>query len=113
MARLYANENFPLPVVERLRQLGHDVLTTIEAGKHDQSLPDEEVLAFAISEGRAILTMNRKHFIRLHSAHRQHHGIIVCTFDRDFSGQADRIHTAIASTHSLDGQLFRVYRPQS
>ena len=28
MARLYANENFPLPVVNELRRLGHDVLTT-------------------------------------------------------------------------------------
>ena len=32
MARLYANENFPLPVVEELRHLGHDVLTMQEAG---------------------------------------------------------------------------------
>lgn len=32
MARFYSNENFPLPVVERLRALGHDVLTTYEAG---------------------------------------------------------------------------------
>jgi hypothetical protein len=24
MARLYSNENFPLPVVEKLRALGHD-----------------------------------------------------------------------------------------
>jgi len=31
MARLYSNENFPLPVVERLRALGQDVLTTQEA----------------------------------------------------------------------------------
>jgi hypothetical protein len=27
MARLYSNENFPLPVVEELLRLGHDVLT--------------------------------------------------------------------------------------
>jgi len=27
MARLYANENFPLPVVMELRRVGHDVLT--------------------------------------------------------------------------------------
>ncbi|MCL4832054.1 MAG: hypothetical protein KJZ86_06420 [Caldilineaceae bacterium] len=27
MARFYANENFPFPVVEELRRLGHDVLT--------------------------------------------------------------------------------------
>ena len=42
MARLYANENFPLPVVEHLRELGHDVLTTTEAGRHDQALPDDQ-----------------------------------------------------------------------
>jgi hypothetical protein len=33
MARLYADENFPPPVVERLRELGHDVQTVQEAGK--------------------------------------------------------------------------------
>ncbi len=33
MARLYTNENFPLPVVETLRKLGHDVLTIQETGK--------------------------------------------------------------------------------
>ena len=32
MARLYSNENFPLPVVLELRRLGHDVVTTQEAG---------------------------------------------------------------------------------
>ena len=33
MARLYANENFPLPTVEELRRLGHDVLTVRETGQ--------------------------------------------------------------------------------
>lgn len=47
MARLYANENFPLPVVESLRKLGHDVLTTWEAGKAEQAIGDSEVLAEA------------------------------------------------------------------
>lgn len=111
MARLYANENFPLPVVQRLRQLGHDVMTTTEAGRHDQALSDQEVLAFAISETRAVLTLNRRHFIRLHAEQPEHHGIIVCTFDRDFSGQAERIHDAIESAETLDGQLIRVNRP--
>ena len=31
MARLYADEDFPFPVVERLRQLGHDILTALSA----------------------------------------------------------------------------------
>ena len=32
-ARLYSIENFPLPVVEKLRALGHDVLTIQETGR--------------------------------------------------------------------------------
>ena len=63
MARLYTNENFPLPVVEELRQLGHNVLTTHEAGEAGKSVPDEQVLAFATDEARALVTLNRKHFI--------------------------------------------------
>jgi len=111
MARLYANENFPLPVVEQLRRLGHDALTIQEAGKADQSLPDEAVLEFARADGRAILTLNRKHFIRLHKEQPDHPGIIVCTFDPDVNGQAERIHLKIVSTPNLSGQLLRVYRP--
>ncbi len=111
MARLYSNENFLLPVVERLRALGHDVLTIQEAGKADQALPDREVLAFATHEGRSVLTLNRLHFIRLHREESGHAGIIVCTFDRDFNRQAERIHQAIGSVPSLAGQLLRVNRP--
>ena len=74
MARLYSNENFPLPVVARLRALGHDVLTIQETGKADQALPDKEVLAFATREQRAVLTLNRLHFIRLHRAQPAHAG---------------------------------------
>ena len=66
MANLYANENFPLKVVEELRRLGHDVLTTQEAGKAGQAVPDEEVLDYAVAGSRAVLTLNRRHFIRLH-----------------------------------------------
>ena len=110
MARLYSNENFPLPVVERLRALGHDVLTIQETGKADQALPDDEVLKFATNENRAVLTLNRRHFIRLHRENSQHAGIIVCTFDPDFAGQAERIHQSIGAQSSLNGQLIRVNR---
>ena len=111
MARLYANENFPLPVVEELRHLGHDVLTIQETGRGDQSVSDEEVLAFACGVHRAVLTLNRKHFVRLHSQVVEHTGIIVCTFDAAFPRQAARIHDQIALRAPLDGQLVRVNRP--
>ena len=111
MARLYANENFPLPVVEELRRLGHDVLTTQEAGKADQEVPDDKVLAFACAEVRAVLTLNRRDFIRLHNKQPNHSGIIVCTFDPDFVRQASRIHTTLETQAELAGQLIRVNRP--
>ncbi len=66
MAHLYADEQFPRVVVELLRNLDHDVLTVQAAGKANQKIPDEEVLAFAISENRAVLTINRGDFIQLH-----------------------------------------------
>jgi len=50
MTRLYSNENFPLDMVIELRKLGHDVLTSYEAGQANQGIPDIEVLAFAIRE---------------------------------------------------------------
>ena len=47
MADFYTDENFPLPVVELLRSLGHDVLTAKAAGNANLGIPDEQVLAFA------------------------------------------------------------------
>ena len=110
MARLYANENFPLPIVDELRRLGHDVLTTQDTGRAEQAVPDEEVLEFAVSQKRAVITLNRKHFVQLHRRESDHSGIIVCTFDRDFMAQAQRIHDA-TSVSELAGKLIRVNRP--
>lgn len=112
MARLYSNENFPLPVVEELQRLGHDVLTTQDTGQAGQATPDEAVLALARANGRILLTLNRKHFVRLHSQS-QHAGIIVCTFDPDFSALAQRIHQSLESQADLLQQLIRINRPSS
>lgn len=113
MARFYANENFPQPGIVVLRQLGHDVLTVAETGAAGQAVRDEAVLAFAIGDGRAVLTLNRRHFIRLHHARPEHAGIVVCTVDPDFEGQARRIDSAIRACPDLAGQLVRVNRPAS
>jgi len=112
MARLYADENFPHPVVIELRRLGHDVLTIQEAGKAGQEATDEVVLTDANGDSRAVLTHNRKHFIHLHSSHPNHAGIIVCTIDLNFESLASRIHAAIESQGQLSSQLIRVNRPQ-
>jgi hypothetical protein len=111
MARLYADENFPLPVVEELRRLGHDVLTIQEDGKSNQRVPDHAVLSAAAALDRAILTTNRRHFILLHLASTDHAGIIACTYDPDFRRQAARISDALLLNMPLAGQLIRVNRP--
>ena len=111
MARLYANENFPLPVVEELRRLGHDIVTIQETGKAEQRTPDEDVLQLATADDRAVLTLNRKHFIRLHREQPTHAGIIVCTVDPNFARQAADIHSAVEATPDLHVQLIRVNRP--
>ena len=113
MARLYANENFPLPAVEELRRLGHNVLTVQETGKADRSTPDEEILAFSKASDCILLTLNRKHFIRLHRQQPDHLGIIVCSFDPDFVALAYRIHQAVEAQEEMSNQLVRIDRPDS
>ena len=111
MAQLYANENFPRPVVEELRRLGHMVRTSHESGMADRAVPDQEVLEFARSRGFALLTLNRRHFFKLHGANSDHAGIIACTFDPEFGRQASAIDAAIVSAGELRGKLLRVNRP--
>lgn len=113
MARFYSDENFPFPVVEELRHLGHDVVSIQERGRAGEGTPDEEVLQLAINENRAVLTIDRKDFIRLHKRRSQHSGIIVCTYDPDYPAQAIRIHQAIELGQDLHGQLIRVNRPSA
>ena len=79
--KFYSNENFHLGAVEQLRSLGYDVLTSLEAGRANQRIPDEQVLEFARQESRAVLTFNRLHFVRLHKQSAIHHGILVCSED--------------------------------
>lgn len=111
MARLYSDEQFPRKVSELLRTMGHDVLTVQEAGNANLGIPDEEVLAFAVNDNRAVITLNREDFIRLHRANSEHAGIIVCTNDADRPRMATRINQAIVQEEPLLGKLIRVVRP--
>ncbi|MBW4499716.1 MAG: DUF5615 family PIN-like protein [Scytonema hyalinum WJT4-NPBG1] len=122
MARLYADEQFSRKVSELLRTMGHSVLTVQEAGNANQGIPDEEVLAFAVSDNRAVITLNRQDFIRLHRSNSEYAGIIVCTNDTDRSRMATRINEAMsndkplrvyATKEPLLCKLIRVVHPAS
>jgi hypothetical protein len=109
MALLYADENFDAATVTELRLLGHDVRTVQEAGRQGRN--DSTVLADATSEGRAVVTFNRRDFIRLHRHSPAHAGIIVCTDDPDSAALALRIDQVIAAASVLAGQCLRVNQP--
>ncbi len=106
MARLYADEHFPFPVVALLRNLGHDALTIQEAGNAGDD--DPEVLAFAVNNDRAVMTQNRRHFIRLHPQQPNHAGIIVCTDDKNLERLATRINEAISVEETLNPHSARL-----
>ena len=112
MARFYSNENFDRSVVEKLRLLGHDVLTTLEAGKANQGISDAEVLLFATTDQRTILTFNRLDFMRLHRENPAHAGIVICTRNPDSEDLTAKIHEKVTESEavSLGNQLIRVYR---
>jgi len=77
--RLYFDRHIMTRLAVDLRGRGYDVLTTEEAGK--DTAADEEQLAFATAESRAILTFNIRDFAPLQqtwqAAGRSHAGIIV------------------------------------
>ena len=94
-----------------LRELGHDILTTLDSGKSGQRVTDEGVLGFAIESNRIVITLNRKHFIRLHHERPNHMGIIVCTVDPNSNALAHRIHAALDAQPDMQSQLIRINRP--
>ncbi|NER50874.1 MAG: hypothetical protein F6J92_30230 [Symploca sp. SIO1A3] len=108
MAALYADEQFSMKATQRLRTLNHDVLTVQETGNANQGIPDDEVLAFATHHNRAVLTLNRRDFIRLHNQNSTHAGIIVVKDDLNKIQLAERIDKAIQAEDSLMGKLVRV-----
>jgi hypothetical protein len=112
MGRLYADEDFPLPVVEELHRLGHDVRTVREAGRAGQGIGDAQVLTDANVDQRAVLTHNHTDFKRLHRQGQPHEGIVSCTQDPwDHAGLAQRIHDAITAAPNLASQFIRIIRP--
>jgi predicted nuclease of predicted toxin-antitoxin system len=76
---LYLDEDVSVLVAELLRSHGFDVLPAREAGQLGKS--DEEQLAYALSQSRALVSHNRSDFEALaqqyFEAERTHYGIIL------------------------------------
>jgi hypothetical protein len=105
---LYADEDFPYPVVEELRLLAHDIITAQSDGR--AASPDPVILARAHSLGRTVLTCNRKHYERLHRQGLDHSGILSAKRDGDHAALAARIDAALAG-EAPGRWCIRVNRP--
>ncbi len=79
--KFYLNEHLSPRLANQLRKHGFDVLSSQEAEL--LSADDDEQLAFAVSEQRAIVTFNFGDFVVRHekymASNREHWGIILST----------------------------------
>lgn len=108
----YSNENFVFDMVKMLRQLGHTVITSYEAGQANQGIPDDEVINHATRNNLIVITFNRDDFIELHNNGVRHSGIVVCKTDRDYKGQVDCLHNYLQTQGSLVERLIRIRKQQ-
>jgi Domain of unknown function (DUF5615) len=77
---LLLDEMFSEDIAQQLRAQGHDVISIV-ADAALIGLPDDQVLAYATSEGRALVTANIKDFVpldgRYRAAGQPHPGLIL------------------------------------
>ena len=93
-ARLYLDEDVIPELARALRAHGHDAISTLEQGRQGQS--DEDQIAYATADARALVTANAADFLHLGRtwffAGRTHAGIIVSfrQYRRDRLGELAR-----------------------
>jgi predicted nuclease of predicted toxin-antitoxin system len=66
---LLLDEMFSDTIAQQLRTNGHDVVSVV-AQSALVALPDDQILAYATAEGRALVTANIKDFMPLDSRYR-------------------------------------------
>ncbi|WP_242018371.1 DUF5615 family PIN-like protein [Pseudanabaena sp. FACHB-1998] len=68
-------------------------------------------MSYAISLNRAVLTMNRRDFIRLHTQIPQHKGIVICKSSTNWEKIAQAIHNHLSQFETIEKQLIRIKLP--
>jgi predicted nuclease of predicted toxin-antitoxin system len=78
VAKFLVDEDLPRSLARELRQAGIDAIDARDAGLRGR--PDREILAFAVSEGRAVLTGDLGFANVLAFPPSSHHGVVVARF---------------------------------
>ena len=79
-------------VAEALRRLGHEVA---EVRDHDPRMSDAEILAWAVAEGRLVLTMDKDFGTLVHRSSLPHAGVLWMRLDDE------RAHRKVAVTEAI------------
>lgn len=95
-------------MVKLLRELGHKVITSYDAGQANRGIPDDEVLNYAAKNSLILITFNRDDFIELHQSGIKHKGIVICKTNRDYRGQVDKLQEYFQTQSSFENRLIRV-----
>src|SRR4249919_3075016 len=107
---LLLDEMFTDDIAQQLRAKGYDVISVV-AGPALVGLPDDQILAYATAEGRALVTANIKDFIPLDTHYRaadQSHAGLILVSTRTFPqnrGFPSAVATALATLLSGAGKI--------
>jgi hypothetical protein len=107
---LLLDEMFTDDIAQQLRIKGYDVISVV-ADPALAGLPDDQILAYATAEGRALVTANIKDFVPLDTRYRAadqfHAGLILVstkTFPQD-RGFPSAVTTALAALLSSTAKI--------
>jgi predicted nuclease of predicted toxin-antitoxin system len=101
--RLLLDEHFSFRIAEQLRKRGFDVLAVAERADHRQ-LTDEDLLRWAHTDKRAVVTENVQDFLPIHGEflnHGEPHSGIVLTSPHKFSRSTAGIGTLVTALAEL------------
>ena len=107
---LLLDEMFSDDIAQQLRAKGYDVISVV-ADQTLVGLPDDQVLAYATSAGRALITANIKDFVPLDGRYRaagQYHAGLVLVSTKTFPqsrGFPSAITTSLATLLSGSAKI--------
>lgn len=105
---LLLDEMFSDSIARQLRAQGHDVISVV-ADPALTALPDDQILAYAAGEGRALVTANIKDFVpldgRYRAAGQSHSGLILVSTKSFPQNRVFTTTVTAALTLLLDGTV--------
>src|SRR4051812_39992850 len=113
MAQILADEDVPARLSAELRLLGHAVtmVRQIDSSKSGSGISDRGVLTYAMERSWIVLTLNERHFRRLHKDIGWHSGIVIVKPENDgkrLTRLAKCIDVKLKSADDVRGRLFTI-----